>query len=451
MQDDWCRKRIRIGIAYPHDAATLTLLENMLPLLRGVYTVRANVNSGRVLVLYDDRLIEAWQLTQIAGDLEQSARHVSPLRTRHHRFAKPWLAAPALLLGGIAIRRAAFGRSAAADNLVLFQLATLLSVASGYPSVRAFVRRFSMRLGVSEDALLSGAALLLATLRESPLVLIALFVLQYSNLRKQDNTLAALTQAGASLAELSAENVEPTFVQQYARSAQHVGWLLATAVAIIRQDPLVASAMLIAANPRPAVISARYALNYGETLSHERCEYIPMHSGMDLYDLAEIRDIIYLYPPGHDVSNVPAGLTEGYRAVAVRCEPFAQWHDALPSDGQPRRADVRLRQVIVIPPELWSGASHQRQGASLFLRGSLATLSNNLKLSHSIRRHVRGSTRVSGAFAAASLLASAVGLPVKTLNLVADAFVLSLLVVCNRLYPHDLTGHGRRLVRAPLP
>ncbi|MCY0902065.1 MAG: hypothetical protein OWU32_07745 [Firmicutes bacterium] len=461
MPEDWCRKRMRISIAHPHDTTTLTLLENMLPLLRGVYTVRANINSGRVLVLYDDRLIEAWQLTQIAGDLERGARHVTPLQTRHQRFAKPWLAAPAVLLGGIAIRRTALGRSPATDSVVLFQLATLMSVASGYPSVRAAVRRFSMRIGISEDRLLGGAALLLATLRESPLVLIALFVLQYSNFRKTDNTLAALTQAGTSLAQLSAENVEPTFVQQYAHTAQHVGWLAATAVAIVRRDPLLASAMLIAANPRPAVMSARYALNYGETLTHERCEYIPMHSGMDLYELAEADDIVYLYAPGHGSPAVPEDLARDLAGVltpgvitgqrTVRCEPFDQWHGALPPDGRPRRADVALRQVIVVPPELWVAASHQRQGASLFVRGSLATLANNLKLSHALRRHVRGSTQVSGTFAAASLVAGAAGLPVKTLNLIADAFVLSLLVLCNRLYPQDQTAHVRPFTRAPLP
>jgi len=434
---DWCQKRIRIHMRGMSESANLTMSQQLLSMVKGVSQITVNQASERLLVIYDDRMVEAWQLTALAGELRKCMATFEYAAPYSLVQTKKLLALPPVLLVGVTLRRTLFGRSPAADNLLLFELSTALSVFSGYPELRERVRHFAAKIGVSDDALFTGAALILAVLRESPLVFISLFVLTYSSYRKKDNTLAAFSRAGESLAELVSENVEPAMVTQYGEIAGWIGGSLAAATALLRRRPSQASALLLAASPRPAIIGARYALNYGEAMTHEQCDYIPLHTGMDLYALSTAHTVTLLHARTRNYMQAMQvrAFTE-LTGLPLHVTHISDTDIAPPLEGTKRRADAPLRQLVLLDATVEMPACHERQGDTLYLRGDLGALTKTIALSWELRRHIHTITWLTGIYNTTSVSLALAGLlPARTINVCNDGFGLVILALANRLHP----------------
>ncbi|MCY0874851.1 MAG: hypothetical protein OWT28_00990 [Firmicutes bacterium] len=427
MAADYCKKRLRIHMPGLLDENLQTLTRSLLSMVRGVHTVTLSPISQRVLIIYDDRLVEAGQLTALTGHLCERQHALTPATTYTQNRAKTVVALPLLLLTATGLRRLVFGRSPATQSIVLFEVATALSVFSGYPQLRSRVRALARRLHISDDALLTSAALVLAVLRESPLVFLSLFTLSYSAFKKRDNVIAAAARAGESVADLTSENLEPTPVARYGQYSGRVGAVIAVLTAFMRQDPLQASAVLLAANPRPAVVGARYTLNYGEILTHEECAYIPLHTGMDLYELADAQEVVCLHARS-DRFQTPAA-----HGLYVHSHHIREFTEAPPAQGKKRNCERPLRRVVLLDATVEMPACHQRQGDTLYLRGDMAALLRTRALSQSLRTHIKFTTQLTAVFNLIAVTAVIALKQTRTINVASDLFTLLVLALPNQL------------------
>lgn len=428
METDYCRKRLRLSMPGLHDADLLQLTHALLSMVRGVYSVTRSPISERLLIVYDDRLIEAGQLTALAGRLREHQQALRPAAVYSQNRTKVIVALPLLALTAISFRRLVFGRSPATQSIILFEMATALSVFSGYPQLRGRVRALARRLHISDDAVFTGAALILAVLRESPLVFLSLFALSYSAFKKRDNTLAAAARAGESVADLTSENLEPAAVGRYASYSGRIAALLAAFTALSSKDPLQTSAVLLAANPRPAVIGARYALNYGENLTHEDCRYIPLHTGMDLYELIDVKEVLCLHARS---GTMPVPSVEG---LSVRAHHISTFAESPPAQGSKRHDDQPLRRVVLLDASVEAPACHQRQHDTLYLRGDLQSFLRTRALSRSLHTHIHRTTWLTALFSASAVAVVLLRGEGRKVNLAADAFTLLILALPNRLH-----------------
>lgn len=402
----------------------------LLSMLDGVFEVQANPASERLRIEYDHRRIAPWQLAELAHRLQRpnsgSDSGVRQAMDRHKALAF----LPAILLAGVVARRIFFGRSRLADSVLAFEAATLVSVFTGYPPLRRQVSRWSARAGVSDELILGSAALFLAVIRESYLVFGALFLLSYSAYRKKHNTLAAAARAGEFVAGIDSENEEPAPVGAYARFAGRAGITLAAFFSVVARDPRLASTLLLAANPRPSLISARYGLNRAEILTHEDCRYIPMHTGMDLYALPDASEIVILRAaekqgePG-EAPALPVlsrlAARPGVQAVtSTHVEDFAGY----PPRVRGRNGRGTLRRIVLVKPDVGLPAVHQRQGGTLYLQGDEAQLLQNLELADSLRGAITRVTMLTGFFNTLACSLSLSGWGARRINDLTDAFTV---------------------------
>ncbi len=426
MNQTWCQKRMRIrvpGLGQNQIGATW---ERLLGMVDGVLQVRTNPRSERVLVEYDDRKIEAWQLSALAARLKDQHQNLAPATYALNRH-KIYLLFPIGLVAGVLTRRLLFGRSQIADNLLIFETATLVSVFSGYPPLRNRVQSVARRAQISDDMIFTSAALFLAVLRESYLVFAALFLLSYNSYRRRSNTLAAAAKAGEAIARMDHENIEPHLVARYAKGLSTIGITLSAIAAVVYRKPVLASTLLLAANPRPALISARYSLNHFETLTHEDCTYIPIHTGMDLYDLARATKLVIL-------SDQPESV-DHFGQLSVRYMTAAEAYEVFKGFNTERQADVAIRRIILISPNEDPLTLHQRQGDTMVLRGNMMQLENTINLSHQLRRHVKRQTIAGAGFNLAAITSTLRGMKAFRVNFWSDAFVLLLLGLPSVLFP----------------
>lgn len=405
MEDRTCYRRMRIHTRAITDDNRDTW-EHLLQMVDGVMRVQARAITNRLLVEFDDRKVEAWQLTALAERLTARFSQVAPAAAYPLRLHQTYLAIPVLLAGGLFVRRTLLGRSQIADNLILFQLATLFSVASGYPPVRARVSRVAQRLHLSDDVILSTAALMLAMLRESYLVLAALFALSYKSYRKRDNTLSAVAAAGDLIARIDSENREPASVSTYGAVASRVGFLLSGASVLQRRGFEGISAHLLAANPRPGMIAAKYAMNHAEVIAHEDCAYLPLACGQDLYDLLQYTTVVVL----DEVVSQDVRQALAHRGVHVV--------SSLPVPHDRQRVIV----LYTMEPPLECSDT-----TTLVVKGTAEQFLRTLDLSRKLRRIIQGSTWTSGVWNAVASLLVARGMPAPVINRCSDGLTLTLL------------------------
>ena len=280
----YCFQRIRIQL--PEKNGELSALAtNWLP---SVYCIiRAERQNNRVLVIYDNRKIRAWQILQIA-DLGLSS--MATLTAKEEHFLKRTrvnYTLPAVMLAGLSAKRLLMGRSKLAQNLVIFQLATLVSVFSGYPELRRHIQRLAYRLETTDDRLLASLALGIAVLRESTTVFFVLMLLNYNAHYKHRQTLVAIAEAGEDIAAYDKENRAPETVGAYEAKMTKLAFLAAGLTAFFTRDPLRTNAVLLALNPRIGALTSKYAMNQAEIIAHENCHFIPVTSGEKLYDFAK--------------------------------------------------------------------------------------------------------------------------------------------------------------------
>lgn len=438
VEDVMCRQRIRIHIRGLQDERTRRLLESLFQMIEGVIAVRANPLSERLAIDYDNRKIHAWQLTALAGRLQTDSFSFIPSEVYALRRHQMYLATPVALFAALLVRRLMRGQTPFANNIIIYELATAVAVFSGYPLLRKYVDALARRLGVSDDLILGSASLFVAVLRESFLVLAALFLLSYNSYRKRNSTISAAAKAGDAIADIDSENREPRSVSLYAEKSSRIGLIGAVLTGFITKSPVAASSVLVAANPRSAVIGARYSLNHAEILTHEDCRYIPMHTGMDLYELPEAREIVVLHAlaSSAEPASDPALLAYAAKRNIVLRTPMhiETFPDTAPTSRQ-RLTRERLRRIILLGDEVHYPAIHQRQDHSIYLRGSQSALLHTLQLSESLHQSIDVSKRCNMIFVSFLSGLAAFGLNANTVNLLADGFTIVTLALAEQLTP----------------
>ena len=445
MEDVLCQQRIRIHIRGLQDHQTGRLLESLLQMVEGVIAVRANPFSERLAVDYDNRKIHAWQLTALAGRLQTAPFSSVPTAAYALRRHQMYLTLPVVLFAALLVRRLLRGKPAFANSVIIYELATTVAVFSGYPLLRKRVDSLARRLGVSDELILGSAALFVAVLRESLLVFAALFLLSYNSYRKRNSTVSAVAKAGDAVADIDSENREPRSVSLYAEKSSRIGLIGAMLTGLMTRSPVAASSVLVAANPRPAVLGARYSLNHAEILTHEDCRYIPMHTGMDLYELPEAREIVVLHArtPGCEPIADPDLLIYAAKRTMVLRTPIHSetFPESAPTSRQ-RQARERLRRIILLGDEVNFPAIHQRQDHTIYLRGSQSALLQTLRLSENLHQFLAVSTRHSMFFAGFLAGLAAFGLNANAVNLLADGFTIATLARGERLeHPQAQSNH----------
>lgn len=423
MQKDGCEKRMRIHVRGLRDARTRNRYLAMLGMLQGVISLEASSVSERLLIVFDDRQIASWQLSELALRLRldtTAQTQTAEFMSRQRMYAM----LPVALVAGVSVRRAFFGQSQIADSVLAFEFATLVSVFSGYPPLRKHVKRFAARLKISDERLLVAAALFLAVIRESYLVFAALFLLNYNAYRKRRNTLSAAAKAGEAVARFDTENDEPASVGWYARVASHTGVAIGVAAGIVSGDPILISTLLLAANPRPVLMGTRYGLNYAEVLTHEDCRYIPMHAGMDLYELPAVTELVLLRAPDNgdriatDLRNYAAS-----RRLHVHVWQASAFAETFPSDPR-RKADSKIERIVLIDRRLTPPPIHQRQGHTIYLHGNDDQLLQTLLLGEAVQRSIHRGTVLTAGFNLAMITLTLWGWNARQINNISDVFTI---------------------------
>ncbi len=408
MTDISCYRTLRIRVPQLAKDSEREFWETLLPMVEGIVSVRASMASSRLKIQYDDRKITAWQINAMIDRIKvRDDRHVSLLSYKLHRH-KMFMLLPVSLSSVLLVRRYLLGRSAWADNFVIFELSTVLSACSGYPVLRSRVAAFSERIGVHDDTLLSMSALGLAFLRESHLVFAMLFWLSFNVYKKRNNTLSASLKAGERVALLDQDNIEPDEIATYAKTASHLIFPLAFGSLVITRKARISNALLLAGNPRPVLISAKYLLNHGEVLTHENCQFIPMHTGMDLFDLANVQTVMYIQEKNDE-----------------RLEKFS---------SKERKATTPLRQVILCDPSIPMRPIHQRQGDTLLLQGTVKQWQQTYQLSHLMHKKMKRLLRNTLLFNTTAVISTLLGVIDKKINLASDLFSLLLLSQADGLF-----------------
>jgi Ca2+-transporting ATPase len=170
----------------------------------------------------------------------------------------------ALSIGGLTVlgtKRLLTGPSSMASLPLPFYLSGLVSVISGYPFIKRGFQSWCRGNKWNSDLILGTGALALALVRQNLVVLAGISILQYINWKRNESQSQPL--------KLSPE------IRQYSTKAEKWGLLAAAATLTFTRNPLRGLAVLLAANPRPAILPAECAWNQAEMISVERNYFVP--------------------------------------------------------------------------------------------------------------------------------------------------------------------------------
>jgi len=181
----------------------------------------------------------------------------------------PWgLGIAASGLVALGAKQLFFGKSSLAYSPVIFAASGILSVITGYPFLKRGVKEFSEKRKWNADLILGTAALGLGLVRENLLVLAGLTVLQYIHWKRSQAELTDLPN------EKDDAFLTPA-IQKYSNNMGKWAFPLAGATWALTRDPLKGLAVLLAMNPRPAIIPAIAAWKQAERQCAEDGGFIP--------------------------------------------------------------------------------------------------------------------------------------------------------------------------------
>ncbi|MFK4473305.1 Ca2+-transporting ATPase [Paenibacillus sp. RC73] len=189
----------------------------------------------------------------------------------------------AISMSGLAvlgIKQVFFGRSALARSPAPFFLSALVSVVTGYPFLKRGIQTYSEKKKINSDLILGTSALALALMRENLVVLAGLSILQYVNWKRNCTALN-----GQQEVSLSPE------IQTYSDKAGRLGFIAAGMTWAVTRNPLRAIAVLLAANPRVMTVPAEHAWKQAELVSGERKYVIPEKGSLS--QLARTKTILF--------------------------------------------------------------------------------------------------------------------------------------------------------------
>ncbi|WP_283657885.1 cation-transporting P-type ATPase [Paenibacillus sp. RC343] len=189
----------------------------------------------------------------------------------------------AISMSGLAvlgIKQVFFGRSALARSPAPFFLSALVPVVTGYPFLKRGIQTYSEKKKINSDLILGTSALALALMRENLVVLAGLSILQYVNWKRNCTALN-----GQQEVSLSPE------IQTYSDKAGRLGFIAAGMTWAVTRNPLRAIAVLLAANPRVMTVPAEHAWKQAELVSGERKYVIPEKGSLS--QLARTKTILF--------------------------------------------------------------------------------------------------------------------------------------------------------------
>ncbi|KUO95549.1 hypothetical protein [Ferroacidibacillus organovorans] len=422
-----CNQRMRVKMSGLDDPDARAQIEALLGMVEGILSAKGNPRTGRMLIQYDDRFLRAWQISALCGRLDRSNKDIRRAATYAMSAQKVAVALPLLTIAGTLLRRVIFGRSDAADSLIAFELSTAVSVASGYTPVRRRIHLLGQRLHVSDDVLLTAAALFVAALRESYIVLAALFLLNFSGYVRRHHTLSAAAKAGEAIVRIDQENVEPLALTALSDRLSKTALFSALTHAVITRHPLRAQGLLIALNPRILLLCSRYLFNIAERVTHENCLMIPMYTGIDLYEMKQAKTIVCAWNAEDDPAYARMRHFAAQRNLTVSCDAAFSRDKLL--DPVTRNAQVHT--IVLFKKSDEPLEMHQRHGPHLYLQGTPDQWIQTYTLAEQTATRITWITWVGPLLNAIQLAQFFFGAPLTRLNRTNDYATFFLLAACD--------------------
>ncbi|MGE8203193.1 HAD-IC family P-type ATPase [Heyndrickxia sp. NPDC080065] len=341
--------RIRIEIyKLKHNLNMANLIFDQFSKVEGIYKVSPSIDTGRALITYDDSKISLHKICQIIQTFEQQpmggvighaneemeeefsvtaeipeeregSNHSPKLITGENPLDsqliykkvddKPPkekvplpLALSVVGLSAIGIKQLFMGRSALANSTSLFCLSGCVSILTGYPFLKRGFQQLAANKKVNPDLLLGVSTLALALVRENIVVLAGLSLLNYLNWKRSQ------TYINESNVNDREEHL-PSDIKSYSEKQSKWGMILGGATWALSRNPLSGMAVMLAANPKPAVVSAEYAWGQADLISKERGYLIPENGSLS--KLSRTKTILF-----DDTSQILQAETKELRCIS---------------------------------------------------------------------------------------------------------------------------------------
>ncbi|TYR80255.1 cation-translocating P-type ATPase [Priestia megaterium] len=331
--------RVRLELfGLQHNEATKEKFEQIFLTIEGVQSVTADVNTGKVLLIFNSEQVSLEELSlyitkfeegifkkmyginkedQLSSSHEQEADHCSeeakdlqqevaatleakepyfsnhqvPERLQAISVSNKRLTSEekvpislALSLAGIGVlggKQLVKGASALSRHPVPFYLSGLVAICSGYPFIRSGLKRLNKEKKFNVDLLLGVSSLALALIRENLVVLSGISLLQYLNWKRQKSVDEEL---------LDQPYIAPE-IEHYSRKMSRIGFAAAGTSFALTRNPLSALAVLLAANPRPALQPTEYTWKQANHIAKENNYKIPLNGS--LYQLSQMKAVVF--------------------------------------------------------------------------------------------------------------------------------------------------------------
>jgi Ca2+-transporting ATPase len=296
--------RVRIEVyGLKHNLALAQLIMERLGQSEGMERVSPCIDTGRLLIMYREEkisvkeIIDKLELIEVStldnevaatttegGNLASTnlnsqmltipnLKIVSPNQIVQSQIRNTQIPLPLALsvggLGVLAVKQLFWGKSILARSSTAFNLATLVTVASGYSYFKRDDFKGKDKL-INPEFILGASALALALVRENLVVLAGLSIMQFLNWKRDQLNLDRVNRPAI-----------PSEIKSYSEKTSKVSTLLAGATWAFTGSPLRGVAVLLAGNPRVATIPAQYTWDKADLTAREKGYMIPENSSLE--------------------------------------------------------------------------------------------------------------------------------------------------------------------------
>ncbi|WP_028401806.1 cation-translocating P-type ATPase [Ectobacillus panaciterrae] len=226
-------------------------------------------------------------------------------------------------LGILGVKQLVWGRSALARHPLPFFISSAIAISTGYPFLKKGLHDLQQKKKLNVDLLLGISSLGLALVRENLVVLAGISILQYLNWKRRQVKTDLLDQPCVS-----------PQIETYSRRASKFGLVAAGAGFALTRNPLAALGALLAANPRPVLTSTEYAWKQAEYIAREREQCLPENGSM--YQLSQTKAVVF-----EDASLIADNGTIRPEAVSL----FERLRPGTMIGARNNRNDVNLEEL----------------------------------------------------------------------------------------------------------
>ncbi|MFB9758990.1 cation-translocating P-type ATPase [Ectobacillus funiculus] len=347
-----------------HNPEIAEKFEEIFSSIKGVTSVCANSDSGKVLLVFDENKVSLDVLLLFIKKFEEvlfKKRHITEEETalgneEEHAVIYSEVAAtaesaiapsyfesipytknraideervplPLTLsiagLGILGVKQLFWGRSALARHPLPFFLSSAIAIGTGYPFLKKGLHNMQQKKKLNVDLLLGVSSLGLALVRENLVVLAGISILQYLNWKRRQVKTDLLDQPCVS-----------PQIEAYSRRASRFGLVAAGASFALTRNPMAALGVLLAANPRPVLTSTEYAWKQAEHVAREHEQCIPENGSM--YQLSQTKAVVF-----EDASLIADNGTIRQEAAAL----FKRLRPGTIIDAKTNQNDVNLEDL----------------------------------------------------------------------------------------------------------